>query len=67
MFTVAKGEDVRPVFNGQTSGINEIVWVSSLQLPTSSSITGILDYDVKVIDSELGEFFSNMNLERGVQ
>ena len=64
---MAKGEDVRPVFNGQSSGVNEIVWAPPFQLPTSSSMAGILDYDVKVMDSDLGEFFSNMNLDKGMQ
>ena len=53
MFQVTKGTDIRPVFNGLSTGLNAAVWPPSFQLPTSNSMVNILNYGYKAMDSDL--------------
>ena len=67
VFEVAKGSDIRPVFNGKSSGINDAVWAPNFQLPTATSMVNILDYDFEVVDCDLGEMFLNFPLDPNMQ
>ena len=63
VFAVAKGKDIRPVFNGRLSGINDAMWAPKFQLPIATSMVNILDYDFEVVDCDLGEMFLNFPID----
>ena len=48
VFEVAKASDIRPVFNGRSSGINDSIWAPHFQLPTGTYMVHILDDGFKV-------------------
>jgi hypothetical protein len=62
-FTVPKGEDdIRVVYNGTSSGLNEILWVPGFPMPTADTILRSVFPHTWMDDSDLGEFFLNFIL-----
>ena len=67
-FCVPKGtDDVRVVFNGASSKINETVWAPNFWLPTSESLLRVSHFGSKYVDLDLGEMFLNSNLHASLQ
>jgi hypothetical protein len=59
-FAVAKGdEDIRIVYDGTESGLNESLWSPSFWLPNSSSAVRLLSFYSYLFDSDIGECFLN--------
>jgi hypothetical protein len=61
-FYVPKDNDIRPVYNGASCGINLSLWAPNFWLPTGQSALGVLDFDYHMVDIDLGEFFLNFPL-----
>ena len=67
-FCVPKGtDDVRVVFNGTSSGINNTVWAQNFWLPMAESLLRVSHFGSKYIDLDLGEMFLNFNLHSSLQ
>lgn len=66
--TVPKGEsDVRVVFNGTRSGLNDAIWVPSFHLPTIDSLLPALEPGYWQSDIDVGEQFYNFQLDPALQ
>jgi hypothetical protein len=63
-FDVPKGEDVRMVYNGTSSGLNDALWAPSFFLPTANSAGRLLTYSSFCVDLDLGEMFLNFPMDR---
>ena len=67
-FAVPKGDDdVRMVFNGTSSGLNDAVWAPNFWLPTPSTALRQLSFGSFSVDLDLGEMFLNFPLPRNMQ
>jgi hypothetical protein len=67
-FAVPKGEDdIRPVFNGTSCGLNECTWAPGFFLPTSATALRALNFNYCSVDVDLGEFFHNFYLSPGLR
>jgi len=63
-FTVPKGEDdVRVVFDGTKSGLNNALWAPTFCLPTVDSILPMLEPGTWQADIDVGEMFYNFMLD----
>jgi len=63
-FSVSKGEsDVRLVFDGTKSGLNEVLWAPTFCLPTVDSVTPMLEPGSWQADNDVGEMFYNYMLD----
>jgi hypothetical protein len=62
-FDVPKGEDIRMVYNGTSSGLNDALWAPSFFLPTASSAGRLLTYSSFCVDLDLGEMFLNFPMD----
>jgi hypothetical protein len=59
-FAVSKGDsDIRPVYDGTTSGLNDALWVPWFPLPDMSGYLRALDLGYWSINNDYGEMFSN--------
>lgn len=56
--------DVRVVYNGTSSGLNDMVWAPNFWLPTPNTALRQLDYGYSCVDFDLGEMFLNFPLEK---
>ena len=54
--------DVRVVFNGTSSGLNDAIWAPSFWLPTADTALRKLQHSSMMIDFDLGEMFLNFFL-----
>ena len=62
-FGVPKGEfDIRVVYDGTASGLNDAIWVPSFWLPTSDCVTRSLGPDSFMADRDVGDCFLNYQL-----
>ena len=62
-FGVPKGEfDIRVVYDGTASGLNDCIWVPSFWLPTSDSVVRALGPDSFMADRDVGDCFLNYQL-----
>jgi hypothetical protein len=59
---VPKADDIRPVYNGTSSGLNAAVWAPNFWLPTAQSATDVLNFGYSPFDLDLGEMFHNFPL-----
>jgi hypothetical protein len=67
-FTVPKGEgDVRLVFDGTKSGLNNIIWAPSFTLPSMSSLLSTLEPGTWMDDIDVAEQFYNFLLDLAIQ
>ena len=63
-FGVPKGDDdIRMVYDGMKSRINSATWAPSFFLPTSITLTRILDPYSYQMDMDVGEMFLNFPLD----
>ena len=66
-FAVPKGlDDIRIVYDGTASGLNEAVWAPSFWLPTIDSLVRALDADSWMSDRDIGDMFLNFHLHESV-
>jgi hypothetical protein len=61
-FFVPKADDIRPVYNGTSSGSNATMWAPNFWLPTAQSETDVLNYGYLLVDIDLGEMFHTFPL-----
>ena len=62
-FAVPKGlDDVRIVYDGTASGLNDAVWAPSFWLPTIDSLVRALDSSSWMSDRDIGDMFLNFQL-----
>lgn len=62
-FSVPKGDrDIRMVYNGTSSGLNDILWVPSFPLPTVDSLLRAVHPNTWMADMDLGVMFLNFVL-----
>jgi hypothetical protein len=62
-FSVPKGDrDICMVYNGTSSGLNDVLWVPSFPLPTVDSLLCAVHPDTWMADTDLGEMFLNFVL-----
>jgi hypothetical protein len=62
-FSVPKGEDdVRMVYNGTESGLNDSIWIPRFFLPTLETHLHAVDEDTHMADADVGECFLNFLL-----
>jgi hypothetical protein len=67
-FAVPKGtSDIRMVYDSTRSGLNKSIWVPSFSLPTTDTLTDMLDSNSWMSDLDMGEQFLNFPLDRKVQ
>lgn len=64
-FAVPKGlDDVRIVYDGTASGLNDAIWAPSFWLPTIDSLVRALDADSWMSDRDIGDMFLNFQLHK---
>jgi hypothetical protein len=63
----AQGTDIRMVYDGTKSGLNNSIWAPNLNVPSIDSLVGLIDSNSWMSDIDLGEFFLNFPLDVGVQ
>ena len=67
-FAVPKGPtDIRMVYDSTKSGLNSAIWVPSFSLPTTDTLTNMLDGNSWMSDLNMGEQFLNFPLDPKVQ
>jgi len=67
-FTVPKGDgDVRVVFDGTRSGLNDSLWAPPFVLPTISSLLRAVEPGTWMSDIDIGEMFYNFSLDPALQ
>ena len=67
-FVVKKSEsDVRPVYEGSVSGLNESIWMPLFALPTISSHLRQVEAGTFMCDLDVGEMFLNFVLHPGIR
>ena len=67
-FGVPKGDtDIRLVYDGTSSGVNDIVWAPSFFLPTSVSLSRQLQIGTYQMDVDIGEMFLNFPLHASMR
>ena len=63
-FAVPKGDsDIRVVFDGTSSGLNETLWSPNFFLPSAKSASMCLSFDTWMADMDFGEFFHNFFMD----
>jgi hypothetical protein len=68
MFDVPKGEnDIRLVYNGSKSGLNESLWAPWFCLPTVDTMCRTLFPNSWCGDNDYGEIFLNFKMHRDLQ
>ena len=67
VFTVPKAEDIRPVYNGASSGLNDAIWAPWFGLPTVLSQLRGIQPGTFMGDADVGEMFHNFMLEESLQ
>ena len=67
-FAVPKGDsDIRVVFDGTFSGLNDNLWSPNFFLPTARHAGELLDYDSWMSDMDFGEFFHNFHMDEKIR
>jgi hypothetical protein len=62
-FSVPKGDDdIRMVYDGAVSGLNDSIWVPRFHLPTVNTHLRAVDEDTHMADVDAGECFLNFIL-----
>jgi hypothetical protein len=63
-FAVAKGDsDIRVVFDGTSSGLNESLWAPNFFLPSARSAAMSLSFNTWMSDMDFGEMFHNFQMD----
>jgi hypothetical protein len=67
-FAVPKGtDDVRMVYDGTRSGLNDAIWVPRFPLPTVNTMLRAVDENTFMGDMDIGEMFLNFVLHESMQ
>ncbi|KAL7561660.1 hypothetical protein ACA910_018550 [Epithemia clementina (nom. ined.)] len=67
-FSVPKGDsDIRMVYDGTKSGLNECLYAPWFPLPNGDALTNTLDDGLWFIDNDYGEIFLNFRLHPSLQ
>jgi hypothetical protein len=67
-FAVPKGEDdIRMVFDGTKSGLNDSIWVPRFPLPTVATLLRAMEPGYYMSDFDVGEMFLNFVLHESMQ
>jgi hypothetical protein len=67
-FCVPKGsDDIRMVYNGTSSGLNDVLWVPSFPLPTVDTLLRAVHPGTWMADTDLGEMFLNFVLHESLR
>jgi hypothetical protein len=67
-FEVPKGlTDIRMVYDGTTSGLNEVLWAPWFPLPTIDSLLRSVEPGTWMADNDVGEMFLNFVLHESIQ
>jgi hypothetical protein len=59
--------NIRTVYNGTSSGLNEAVWAPKFWLPTPDTAMRQLNFGYEMVNFDLGEMFLNFPLDRAIQ
>ena len=63
-FAVPKGDsDIRVVFDGTSSGLNETLWAPNFFLPSAKSASMCLSFSTWMSDMDFGEMFHNFHMD----
>jgi hypothetical protein len=62
-FDVPKGDDIRMVCNGTSSGLNDALLAPSFYLPTADAAGRLLSHSSFCVDLDLGEMFLNFPMD----
>ena len=63
-FAVPKGEsDIRVVYGGTSSGLNDSLWSPNFFLPTARNSSELLSFESWMSDMDFGEFFHNFPMD----
>ncbi len=64
-FAVPKGvDDIRMVYDGTKSGLNDNIWVPRFPLPTINTHLRAVDSNTYMSDMDIGEMFLNLDFTR---
>ena len=67
-FAVPKGDsDIRVVFDGTSSGLNETLWAPNFFLPSAKSASMCLSFDTWMADMDFGDFFHNFFMDSRIR
>lgn len=67
-FPVPKGDtDIRVVFDGTLSGLNETLWAPNFYLPTAKAAALHISYSSWMSDMDCGEMFHNFFMDKRVR
>jgi hypothetical protein len=67
-FAVPKGDsDVRVVFDGTSSGLNETLWCPNFYLPTARAAALNISYTSWMSDMDCGEMFHNFPMDKRIR
>jgi hypothetical protein len=59
-FAVPKGDsDIRLVYDGSSSGLNDALWAPSFWMPTAETAVRVISFYSYLFDSDIGECFLN--------
>ena len=68
MFDVPKGEeDIRMVYDGSKSGLNDALWAPWFPLPTAQSFFDVMMPNYFCSDNDMGDFFLNFPMHEELQ
>ena len=65
--SVPKGEDICMLYNGNSSGLNEVIWASHFSLTTVKSTLRATEQGSYTADRDIGEIFLNFMLSKEVR
>lgn len=67
-FAVPKGEtDIRVVFDGTSSGLNETLWSPNFFLPSAKSAAMCMSFSTWMADMDFGDMFHNFHMDPRVR
>jgi hypothetical protein len=67
-FAVPKGvDDIRMVYHDTESGLNDVIWVPRLSLPTVDTMLRAVDSNTFMSNMDIGEMFLNFVLHESMQ
>ena len=67
-FAVPKGDsDIRVVFDGTSSGLNETLWAPKFFLPSAKSAAMCLSFETWMADMDFGEMFHNFHMDSQIR
>ena len=67
MFSVSKGDDIRLVYNGSSSGLNKSLWAPHFTLPTVTTQLRQVRAGTHGADVDIGEMFLNFILNEKIR